>query len=1315
MGADRDLTLALKLADELSGPFESMKQRLRASAVEISQSLNSASASQAATSMRQWAASVQDAQEQAARLTEKVAPLDAQLKLAAAQALQLDSAFKQALSDEKAAKLDKIKTAARDVGTQLASLAGAALGKGGQSILGDIGKLGAITGIAAAGYELAAFLKSGIEGANELAKSLAGAFTIVDKGTISFGELKRKVLDLSDAFGVAQTEAGAAASVLLTESTKRTQEEVDLLLTASAKLSKVGLIPLTQSAQLLTDILDAYQKSAADANRVTSLLFVGAKNAGVSVQELGELLRRVGPLAQTTGVGIEEIASVLGVLRDRGVSAQGAIYGLSTIMLALSGRNNPVIDSLRAQGVELDLNTLKTKGLVEQLRVLEAATRENAQAQITLFGSPRIASAISTMLQASKDELGKRVEDLQDAERQTDEVLLRIQNKISEKTARVAEKFERFKTEVGQGFKSAIASLIPDEIALPEASVRKAQEQLASIVTALKTDGIDAALSKAEDVDKARKTAIATADSIGSAFIEAFTKLREQNKALLGEDATLGTFFDGMASGKAKAQLAEKLKEAFTLNDAQATQVIDKIEEKLRAVFENGELPEDMSGEFGAQFKQTFTAILASILPTLRQQMHDTALEALNSGASAVDLTHLLPTEEKLSGFERDADGKLRPVWRAVIVEPITAELSKAQTDVSDLLSKFNRTVVDKLAPPPVLGLDDATQKSLDRLRAFVDAPAAGGIKQVPADVAKAAEAIKAFIAQEDALRGAVLQSEDDFLTGTEKEIRHRELAIEKLKEQLAAANQTAPSYARLSAEIDRQTKALDDFRIATKAAADASAAAQARQFEELFSPVKDAAAQRNTAADAAAKERDATERASRELERSIEQIGNAGLSEFERQRARVSQVAAEAIRKLSEAAATHPEITAQWTDIFDEIAAAASKAFDAIDAAELAHNTAEVRTVLTDITRIASEGLPGMAREWATVNAQIEAQKANLDALKDRLDKLPKGTPGVAEARERISALIAGAGQQASDDFTVQLLSNFDLNATSLRDELLVKARPIIEDAKKALDDLAKRPDRAPQLLRYLDDLADRLRKVKIEAQDTAERFQQGFSKGVSDRILEFTDAWKRGFDLATRSIDAFASEASSAITDMATGVKREGGILRSFLQGLARDLAQIASDLLVRSLLGKLLGSFAGGGGTSINGPLPFSTTFATGGLILGGLTPTTALRSYAGGGEVRGPQIALIGDNRAQAEAIVPLPGPGRGIPVEFPKGIAIGGGGTTINLHFSASVHAIDTQTMATALQQQARLIGDIAAHQITSGTNRSVRVAIRSVR
>lgn len=160
----------------------------------------------------------------------------------------------------------------------------------------------------------------------------------------------------------------------------------------------------------------------------------------------------------------------------------------------------------------------------------------------------------------------------------------------------------------------------------------------------------------------------------------------------------------------------------------------------------------------------------------------------------------------------------------------------------------------------------------------------------------------------------------------------------------------------------------------------------------------------------------------------------------------------------------------------------------------------------------------------------------------------------------------------------------------------------------------------------------------------------------------------------------------------DVITGAKDAKAAFRDFALNVVAGMADIfAQQLALRAVSGV---------SAAFGFPL---TAQAHGGYARGGYR----LDSYAAGGVVRGPRPVMLGDNASRHEAVVPLPGAGRAIPVEF-----VGGGGRAQNVVVQLSVTSLDPRGAADVVlsampQIQRALVGALG------GTDRALISAVRS--
>jgi len=129
---------------------------------------------------------------------------------------------------------------------------------------------------------------------------------------------------------------------------------------------------------------------------------------------------------------------------------------------------------------------------------------------------------------------------------------------------------------------------------------------------------------------------------------------------------------------------------------------------------------------------------------------------------------------------------------------------------------------------------------------------------------------------------------------------------------------------------------------------------------------------------------------------------------------------------------------------------------------------------------------------------------------------------------------------------------------------------------------------------------------------------------------------------------------------------------VIMQIAQMMVKMVAMLALALVLNTLTG---GAFAKSGGMKIGGIFSGKN---------GGITNALDVPSFAQGGITNAPQLALIGDNANNREAVVPLPN-GRSIPVEM------NGGGQTINQLNILPNASIDEALLAKPVQYWETLV------------------------
>lgn len=142
-------------------------------------------------------------------------------------------------------------------------------------------------------------------------------------------------------------------------------------LSSVLQLAQANSIELADAANILTNTLNMFNLGAEQASRVNDVMSSTASHAATDITSLYEAMTNAAPAANVLGFSIEETAAAIGALAQRGV--KGAEAG-TKLRIAFQKMADPkVIAKMKAQGIEIDENTMRGEGLLKTIQKLGAA------------------------------------------------------------------------------------------------------------------------------------------------------------------------------------------------------------------------------------------------------------------------------------------------------------------------------------------------------------------------------------------------------------------------------------------------------------------------------------------------------------------------------------------------------------------------------------------------------------------------------------------------------------------------------------------------------------------------------------------------------------------------------------------------------------------------------------------------------------------------------------------------------------------------------------------------------------------------------
>jgi TP901 family phage tail tape measure protein len=188
----------------------------------------------------------------------------------------------------------------------------------------------------------------------------------------------------------------AAAMGFLAQAGFKTNEIIGAL-PGTLQLAASAQIELGEAADIVSNILSGYGLEVEQLSRVNDVLVKTFTSSNTNLQQLGEAMTYVGPVAAAAGVQFEETAAAVGLLGNAGIQASMAgttLRGSISRMLNPSSEAKKIMSQLGLAFTDAHGRLLPLNQVIEQL----APHADNAGVFLELFGDragPGMAALVS--------------------------------------------------------------------------------------------------------------------------------------------------------------------------------------------------------------------------------------------------------------------------------------------------------------------------------------------------------------------------------------------------------------------------------------------------------------------------------------------------------------------------------------------------------------------------------------------------------------------------------------------------------------------------------------------------------------------------------------------------------------------------------------------------------------------------------------------------------------------------------------------------------------------------------------------------------
>jgi TP901 family phage tail tape measure protein len=229
------------------------------------------------------------------------------------------------------------------------------------------------------------------------------AMNILKGATKATGEQLQQLSDKAKELGADLTLPGTSAADAAEAMAELAKAGLDVNETLAAskgvlQLSAAGQIDNAEAAQISANALNAFNLNASEAVRVADLLAAGANATSADVKEMGYALQMSASVFATAGVKIEDLATAIGLMANKGIQGSDAGTSLKSMLLRLQAPSAKASGEMKDLGIEIYDANGKMKDMRDIVQIFSSklsglTQKERDYALATIFGSDAVRSA----------------------------------------------------------------------------------------------------------------------------------------------------------------------------------------------------------------------------------------------------------------------------------------------------------------------------------------------------------------------------------------------------------------------------------------------------------------------------------------------------------------------------------------------------------------------------------------------------------------------------------------------------------------------------------------------------------------------------------------------------------------------------------------------------------------------------------------------------------------------------------------------------------------------------------------------------------
>ena len=229
------------------------------------------------------------------------------------------------------------------------------------------------------------------------------------------------------------------------------QAEADALLAESNRLAIAGNASLSESADGLTSVMNAYGLSGDQASRATASMMAAVKSGKTTIPELAGSIGRVAPMSNALGVSMEELNAALATTTKQGISTSESASGMKALFANIKKPTREASREARRLGVEWNETALRAKGLDAFLRDVTSSAKFNEESWTKLVGSVEGGNTVVALTTDNMREFGKAMDAQAEGAETMDEAVRKMMDTDDRKLRKTTAAFKEMEIALGEG------------------------------------------------------------------------------------------------------------------------------------------------------------------------------------------------------------------------------------------------------------------------------------------------------------------------------------------------------------------------------------------------------------------------------------------------------------------------------------------------------------------------------------------------------------------------------------------------------------------------------------------------------------------------------------------------------------------------------------------------------------------------------------------------------------------------------------------------------------------------------------------------